>query len=101
MTTPPELTADFTNSVYMNAVLRVPYGAKAAYEQAPYWKNFWEIMETDDFTSTDTIKQDMIDNMPVEWYDINGYRMSGDFDMFPKGIYIYRQGNKTKKILKR
>lgn len=101
MMTPPELNAEFTNSVYMNAVLRVPFGAKTAYEQAPYWKGFWEIVETDDFTSTETIKSDIIDDLPIEWYDINGFRMSGDYETFPKGLYICRQGNKTKKFLKK
>lgn len=35
----------FPNSVYMNATLYIPKGAKSAYENAFLWKNFWNIIE--------------------------------------------------------
>lgn len=43
--TPPNLTEDFPNSVYLNCVLKVPTGSKNAYINAPFWKNFWTIEE--------------------------------------------------------
>ena len=44
--TPPTLQEDpFNTGHHYNATLYVPYGCKAAYEAADYWKEFMEIVE--------------------------------------------------------
>lgn len=42
---------DYTFSNRANATLYVPYGCKATYEAADYWKDFKEIIEMPDLTS--------------------------------------------------
>lgn len=97
MTTPPELTIDFPNSVYMNAVLYVPIGAKATYEQAPYWKNFWEIVETNDFSGVEEMPVNTtMKRTVVGRYDITGKSVSENH----KGITIIRfSDGSTKKMV--
>jgi hypothetical protein len=54
MTSPISITENvFTNRA--NATLHIPYGCKAAYEDADYWKDFKEIKEMDPICSTPTI----------------------------------------------
>lgn len=45
--TPPEILEDFPLGVYMAAKVYVPQGALNNYKNAPYWKNFWSIEESD------------------------------------------------------
>ena len=70
LTTPPELSADFPTSVYVGVTLNVPIGCKESYESAPYWKNFWEIKESD-FSGVKEIISDSDTKSPIEWYDLN------------------------------
>ena len=60
---PPILYEDFPNSVYLNAVLRVPTGSKENYENADHWKGFWNIEEVD-FSNED------IWNLPISLEEI-------------------------------
>lgn len=54
--TPPEAVG-FSNYNYINTILYVPKGAKANYESADIWKNFWNIVEySDDGTEVETKK---------------------------------------------
>lgn len=46
-TTPPEAIG-FSNYNFINTILYVPKGAKATYESAEIWKNFWNIQEYSD-----------------------------------------------------
>ena len=43
----PPKAVGFTNYNYINTILYVPKGAKAAYESADIWKTFWNIQEYD------------------------------------------------------
>lgn len=55
-TTPPEAVG-FSNYNYINTILYVPKGSKAAYESANIWKNFWNIQEyAEDGTQSETKK---------------------------------------------
>ncbi len=45
--TPPEAKG-FSNYNFINTILYVPKGAKAAYQSAEIWKNFWNIQEYSD-----------------------------------------------------
>lgn len=55
-TTPPKANG-FSNYNFINTILYVPKGAKAAYETAEIWKNFWNIHEySDDGTEVGTKK---------------------------------------------
>lgn len=54
--TPPEAEG-FSNYNFINTILYVPKGAKAAYQSAEIWKNFWNIQEySDEGTDVDTQK---------------------------------------------
>ena len=44
---PPVITGPDAFTNYANATLYVPYGCKAKYEEADYWKDFKEIVEMD------------------------------------------------------
>lgn len=79
----PAVVADSTvfENVYDTATLYVPVGAKAAYEAADYWKDFFNIVELD-FTGIDNIETDII--TPNTFYDLNGRVVNQP----TKGIYI-------------
>jgi hypothetical protein len=50
---PPTTDDTFSNSTYLDGVLYVPEGSIAAYEEAPGWKNFWEIHSLDSYSGVD------------------------------------------------
>ena len=61
--TPISIFSDvFSN--HANATLYVPYGSKSAYEAAPWWKDFKEIIETD-ITLPQTLA---LDSIPAHTY---------------------------------
>ncbi len=89
----------FSYETYKGSTL---YLAKGGFEKAietEPWCRFDNINEVD-FSGIDDIVTDAeIDfSAPVEVYNINGVLVSDNIDNLSSGIYIVRQGNKTKKI---
>ena len=64
-----EKNSPFTDKVFKNATLYVPYGAKTAYEEARVWRYFSNIVEKEDIVKfyDEQIKQICVDN-----WDISG-----------------------------
>lgn len=80
MTEPVDITEDtFTSSSY--ATLYVPYGCRAAYEAADYWRDFYEIVETD----IDDIGIPNAEGRQPDAYDLMGRRVN---DRKKPGLYI-------------
>ncbi len=82
-TTEPQSSEGFNDATYMNAILYVPEGCKAIYEQTAPWSNFWEIKEWNGITG---IKNTKVVSHPDAGYtyDINGHRVNSS----RKGVII-------------
>ena len=97
--TPPSIYRD-TFYRCTNATLYVPYGSKSAYQNADYWKEFYNIIEMDypsgiEDIDVDTDFDNDFDN-DFEVYDLNGLRQP----TMHKGINIIRmKDGTTKKVL--
>lgn len=96
-TIPPTIE-EATNAQCIHCVIKVPYEALEAYQQADVWKNFWNLEGFDPNgteTYVDEIKHDS-NKIEVGRYDLNGRRVSEDYD----GISIIRYSDgSTKKIM--
>ncbi len=80
MSNPVSITEDtFTSRFY--ATLYVPYGCKAAYEAADYWREFYEIVETDIDGITNLSENSHQSNI----YDLMGRRVN---NLKKGGLYI-------------
>ncbi len=87
--TPPVATG-FSNYNYMNTILYVPRGAKAAYESADIWKNFWNIQEfSDEGTNIETIMSEENGNAVI--FTIDGKRV----DNLKTGLNVIRMKDGT------
>ncbi len=65
-------TIDNTTFSSFSAALQVPAGSKTAYQNADYWRNFTNIVETDS-SSVQSIPLDKSTNAPI--YDLNGKKL--------------------------
>ena len=85
---PPTIYIDatFDNITYQNATLYVPLGSKSSYQQAPYWKNFFNIQEE----GTDGVNAITIDKQERNViYTLNGVRLdTAKPSDLPTGIYV-------------
>ena len=93
---PPELPT-MSNEQYMDATVYVPEAALEAYKKASSWKIFWNIVPISN-SGIDDVETDS--NEPVHIYNMNGIEMT-DKESLPSGIYIERQGAKSRKIVVR
>lgn len=94
--TPPD-NAFFSNSQYLNVLVKVPYSALDTYKNAPGWKNFWNI-EGFEYSGIDEVINDN-SSKPNETgrYNLNGQTVPEDY----KGVVIVRfSDGTTKKIIK-
>lgn len=72
--TPPIANAsNFTNTEYMNLKVYVPEGSLEAYQQAPVWRNFWNLQEKT-FTGIETVETDDSGTDAVI-YDMQGRKL--------------------------
>lgn len=97
ITSPLQLEPSFPKKVYINATLIVPAGTKSAYEQAPGWKDFFDIQEAD--VALGISSTSVKDKTEVsEIYNIRGQRILKP----EKGINIIKRtdGSTTKVIIK-
>ena len=92
----PPTCPKFTDTQYLNTMVKVPNSSLEKYKQADGWKNFWNLegIEAGD-SAVDGVMTD--DNKTeIGRYDINGKAVDADY----KGIVIVRYSDGTvKKIL--
>ena len=97
-TEPPTLP-ECSNKQYLNVVVKVPQEALEKYRQAENWKNFWNLQGFDPSeASVDEIPTTTIERVETGRYDLNGRRVSDDYE----GIVIVRYSDgSTRKLLSR
>lgn len=101
--TPPTLDMSVFYFTPEDMVVYVPEGSLDAYQKAmPFVKNFEEF---DDSAAIEEISSDsgkqINFNEPYEVFDVNGKKMSSDFQKLSPGIYLVRQnGHSTKFVIK-
>ena len=100
---PPRIR-DFTNFQYATLEVIVPNGALDAYKSANVWKNFWNLREAETSAIGDVLSDGTFKNGTVDVYDLSGRllkRQASEDDLqdIRPGIYIFRQGTTSKKIL--
>lgn len=72
----PPAAEGFTGLAYMNATLYVPSGSADRYRDAEVWKNFYNIVETNDFDDLDGIDTPIsLNEKPLE-YDLTGNHLT-------------------------
>ena len=90
-TTPPA-NAVFSNDVYMDADVKVPYNTLEIYKSETNWRNFWNISEMD-FSGIDGVINDGAETV-VDVYNLQGVRVrkgvkrNEAIQDLPQGIYI-------------
>lgn len=98
-TIPPEIETEnavidsFEEAYITGATLHVPKGCKDAYQAAPGWKNFFNIVDDLELSGIDGIEADKADE-PAEYFTLQGIRVENP----EKGIYLRRQNGKTVKV---
>ena len=93
---PPIISSNtFEYSTYREASLFVPEEAYYNYKAAQYWSSF-EQMET---SGLDNIITDINYAQPIEIYDLKGIKIGVSTNNLDAGVYIVRQGAKTRKII--
>lgn len=89
------------NNIMEDAVLYVPQGAKEAYEQAEYWRDFKAIIELEEGANLNdlpiktgieqTIADDGADAERQAMqgiYTLHGVKVDGNYEALPRGMYI-------------
>lgn len=89
------------NNIMEDAVLYVPKGAKEAYEQAEYWRDFKTIIELEegadlnDLPIKTGIEQTIADDDAKAErqamqgiYTLHGVKVDGNYEALPRGMYI-------------
>ena len=110
--TPPAVESEYNFPLmwpwlgdYLSYVkLYVPEGTKELYEESNFGKMFWSI-EEEFFSGIESISSEDSDinaALPVEVFNPAGIRVySGVYSdaELPKGVYVVRQGEKSKKVM--
>ncbi len=93
---PPAVPSGFTNSQYMNIIVKVPNEALVAYQKDSVWGGFWNLQGFD-ASKVEDIEIDSVDKTVVGRYDLNGRAVNEDY----KGIAIVRfsDGSTMKVVL--
>lgn len=101
---PPELSINSFNSLtYRKATLHIPKGAKQAYSEAPFWKNFLNVADDLEPAGIDGVTADT-DDGSFDVYDLQGQlllRSAGAdaLSSLAPGIYIKAADSRTEKII--
>ena len=90
-------------STYATAILRVPYGTRAAYMTTPGWNRFLNIV--DDATGIENVQMTVDGDSEIVVHGLNGQKVARssqrDFDQLwnslPKGVYIVNGQKRIRK----
>ena len=95
---PPKVDGTLSNNVYLNSKLYVPKGTISVYQNAPVWKNFFNIEEYEcDYSIVNPILTTDDSKYPMGIYDINGIK----YDNLIRGLNIIHYSDGTvEKIFK-
>ncbi len=101
---PQEIKVGVFVEVPKDAVIYVPQGSKEAYRSAEGWSYFSDFREItdDEDNAVESISGDS--SALVDVYNLNGVQVacgvsSAELSSLPAGLYIVRQGSKTRKIM--
>lgn len=86
----------FSDKTYSDATLNIAEGALDAIKSTSPWKYFNNIQ--DKLSGLETVVDDIDSNLPKAVYDLRGIKVSETTEGLPAGIYIIRQGGKSKKV---
>ncbi|MDE5888270.1 MAG: leucine-rich repeat domain-containing protein [Muribaculaceae bacterium] len=95
---PPELST--VEWIVRNAILHVPVGCKEAYANNEEWSMFSSII--DDLTGdskVDEVQNEVNYSLPCEIFNLQGVFLGKSLENLPKGVYVIRQGENSKKLL--
>lgn len=101
-----EETECFSTNFYETVLLNVYYNEEtpwlpSAINESPYWSKFKNINFIEISGIEDIILNEVDDNVePISVYSINGIKVSDNVNDLKSGMYIVRQGIKTKKFIK-
>lgn len=94
----PPLIKKFNPNTYQSVSPLIDSRALEAYQQADGWKGFFSFTTQDDLNGIEDVLASDSAGTRTEVYDLRGTRISGNLKSLPKGVYILRQGGKSRKI---
>jgi hypothetical protein len=99
--TEPIVTEDLdTFANYKLPTLYVPGESIDAYKNSTYsWRYFMNIKPLSEYTDIPAVRLSGVSTTPDGIYDLNGARVRNDYESLAPGIYMMRQGDKSRKIL--
>jgi hypothetical protein len=90
----------FSDVTYTSATLFVPETSINAYRTSQYdWSKFQNILPISQYTDIQSARISTEMTVPTMIYDINGKRSIGNLQNLMPGIYVVRQGDKSRKML--
>ena len=94
---PPELsTAEWE---VRNAILHVPVGCKEAYANNEEWSMFSSIIDDlTGYSKVDEVQNEVNYSLPCEIFNLQGVFLGKSLENLPKGVYVIRQGENSKKV---
>lgn len=93
--TNPPSAPEFTNSQYMNTIVKVPHEALGAYQAHQIWGKFWNL-QSSSYVGIDGVEADVAKKSVEGRYDLNGTPVDDDY----KGVAIIRfSDGSTKKVM--
>lgn len=96
----------FVSNVYETAQLNVYYNSETAWLPSSVQKSLlWSKFKNINYIETSGIEDCIIDDnttddTSITVYSINGMKYGNNVDNLKPGVYIIKQGNKTKKVIK-
>jgi hypothetical protein len=85
---------------YKLPTLYVPEESIDAYKNSTYsWRYFMNIKPLSEYTDIPAVRLSGVSTTPDGIYDLNGARVRNDYESLAPGIYMMRQGDKSRKIL--
>lgn len=89
----------FSTTAYRNAALWIPEEAEELCKQIEPWCNFSNIKPYNFTTGIKESAEEIYEDDEYEVYDLSGIKIGNSTTQLERGVYIVRQGNKTKKIV--